>query len=82
MAAIGAPEASSALFSAISSASETPAGGQGSRAEPPPVISAITRSSGPSPLTVASNRLAAAAPAASGTGWLASMISMFLQGAA
>ena len=41
IAAIGAPEASSASLTAISSASVRPGGGDGSSAEPPPEISAI-----------------------------------------
>ena len=45
IAAIGAPEASSASLTAISSASVRPPAGDGSSAEPPPEISATTRSS-------------------------------------
>lgn len=45
IAAMGAPEASSARFKAISSSSVKPGGGAGSRADPPPQMSATTRSS-------------------------------------
>ena len=70
---IGAPEASSARFSAASSSSVRSPGGQGSKAEPPPQISATTRSSGPKPLTAANSASVAASPAASGTGCAASI---------
>jgi hypothetical protein len=45
IAAIGAPEVSSASLTAISSASVRPSAGDGSSAEPPPEIRATTRSS-------------------------------------
>jgi len=76
IAAIGAPEASSASLTAISSASVRLPAGDGNSAEPPPEISATTRSSAVSPWTLASKRLEASSPAASGTGCAASMISM------
>ena len=50
-AAIGAPDASSARFTAISSSSVRSPAGAGSSADPPPEISATTRSSAVRPLT-------------------------------
>ena len=58
IAEIGAPEASSAWLTAISSASVSPAGGDGSSAEPPPEISAMTRSSAVRPATGIEQRCA------------------------
>ncbi len=81
MAEMGAPEASSALLTAISSSSVMPSGGDGSRADPPPEISATTRSSSLNPDTALNSRLEAASPAPSGTGCAASMILMRSQGA-
>ena len=49
IAEIGAPDDSNAVFSACSSSGLRPSGGAASRAEPPPVISATTRSSSVSP---------------------------------
>ena len=49
IAAIGAPDASSARLTAISSSSVSSPAGAGSSAEPPPQISATTRSSSVSP---------------------------------
>ena len=62
IAAIGAPEASSASLTAISSASVRPSAGDGSSAEPPPEISATTRSSAVRPDTVSSSRCDAVEP--------------------
>ena len=50
--------------------------GKASKAEPPPDISASTRSSSVSPSTAFSTRFAASRPAASGTGCEASTTSM------
>ena len=55
--------------------------GDGSSAEPPPEISATTRSSAVRPCDLSSSRREASRPAASGTGCAASMISMRSQGA-
>ncbi len=77
-----APLFSSARLTACLSARSSPGNGIGSSAEPPPEISAMTRSSGDRPDTSALMRRAASAPASSGTGWLASRISMCAQGAA
>lgn len=82
MAEIGAPEASSAAFTAASSCKVMPSGGAGSSDEPPPEISATTRSPEPSPPTRSSMRAAASSPAPSGTGWAAPTISMRWQGVA
>ncbi len=49
---------------------------QGESAEPPPEMRQRTRSSGPRPRTLSRIRRAASWPAASGTGWLASMTSI------
>ena len=81
IAEIGAPEASSASLTAISSASVRPGGGDGSSAEPPPEISAMTRSSAVRPATCSSSVRDAASPAASGTGCAASMTRMRWHGA-
>ena len=66
---MSAPEPSSSRFTSCFSASVTPATGAGSMAEPPPEISASTRSCGPAARSSASTSCAAASPAASGTGW-------------
>ncbi len=58
------------------SASVTPTAGAASKAEPPPEISASTRSVAVNPEIMAKMRAAAASPAASGTGCAASTISM------
>ena len=63
---MGAPEASSCLLSSISSASDIGGSGAASKAEPPPVMSAITISSGLKPRTKCSNRCAATSELASG----------------
>ena len=70
---IGAPHASRDAFTACLSASVMPGPGSAARAEPPPEISASTRSSGPNPATSASSARAPASLFASGTGWLASI---------
>ena len=67
---IGAPEASSARLIARLSSSVSPGAGSAISAEPPPEISAITRSSAVRSLTVSSMRRAAISLLASGTGWL------------
>lgn len=77
-----APLASSARLMACLSARLRPGNASGSRAEPPPEMRHSTRSSAVSPCTSASMRRAAASPAASGTGWAASTISMCWQGTA
>ncbi len=82
IAEIGAPEASSASLTAISSAKVSSPAGAGSSAEPPPQTSAMTRSSGVRPETSSVSRLAAFKPASSGTGCEASSTSMFFVGAA
>ena len=64
------------------SARVMPPAGKVIRAEPPPEISAMTRSSALNPCTNCNTRAAAAAPAASGTGCAASTISICLQGQA
>lgn len=81
IAEIGAPEASNARLRAISSSRLTPSGGAGKSAEPPPVISAITRSSSVSPETIENSALEAASPASSGTGCAASITLILRQGA-
>ncbi len=68
IAEIGAPLASSALLSAISSSSVSAPAGAGSNAEPPPQMSATTRSSAVKPSTAFSKAAEPASPAASGTG--------------
>lgn len=68
MAPIGAPEASNALLTATSSESVRSPAGAGRREEPPPQISATTRSSSVSPRTVDISRAEAASPPSSGTG--------------
>ncbi len=73
---IGAPEFSSARFTAIRSSSPSPAAGRVDSEEPPPETRNSTRSSGPRPRTSASISAAAAAPPASGTGWLAKRTGM------
>ncbi len=79
---IGAPEASSARLIVCSSSRSRPPAGAGSNDEPPPEISATTRSSSVSSETNSISRAAASSPAASGTGWAASTISMRSQGSA
>ncbi|OIQ64665.1 hypothetical protein GALL_537830 [mine drainage metagenome] len=74
--AIVAPLSSSSRLMRCLSASVSPAAGSGSSAEPPPLISAMTWSSGPRPRASSSMRRAAASPAASGTGCAASTSSM------
>ncbi|MNN69385.1 hypothetical protein D3C81_1851720 [compost metagenome] len=71
-----APDFSSDWLTACLSASDMPASGRGSSAEPPPETRQMTRSSSVSPDTRSSMRCAAWKPAASGTGWAASTISM------
>ena len=70
MAPIGAPLRSNSRLTAIMSSSVRPADGRVESEDPPPEISASTRSSGVSPCISASISAAAAAPAASGVGWL------------
>ena len=77
-----APLASRARLSACLSPSVSPGSASGSSDEPPPEIRHSTRSSCVSPRTRSSIRRAAVSPAASGTGWAASTISMRLQGTA
>jgi len=74
--AIVAPRSSSACVIACFCASEMPCAGRAHSAEPPPEISAITRSSGPSPVTARINRWPAATLRSSGTGCRPSMSSM------
>ena len=69
---IVAPEASSALFTAIRSSNVSPGAGSVVSEDPPPETKNSTRSSAPAPRATASNSAAALAPAASGTGWEAS----------
>ena len=69
---IEAPQARSCRFTARFSSGEIPSGGSESSAEPPPEISATTRSSAPAPSASASIRRAAAKLASSGTGCAAS----------
>ena len=73
---IVAPERSSARVTACLSASVMPGAGSESRAEPPPDTRNTNWSSDPSPRARSRMRCAAACPAASGTGWLASTISI------
>ncbi len=73
---IVAPLASSARFTACLSASVSPSAGKASSADPPPEISASTRSSGPRPRTRSSSRRAPRSLLASGTGWDASITSI------
>lgn len=73
---IGAPQRSSSRFSARFSSKLMPGAGSDIRAEPPPDTRHSTRSSGPSPAAASSMRRAASSPAASGTGWPASITSM------
>ncbi len=73
---IVAPLASSAVLTARLSSSVRPGAGATSSDEPPPEISAITRSSALRPVTFAAMRREAARPAASGTGCAACTISM------
>jgi hypothetical protein len=77
-----APDASSARFTSCLSSSVMPGRGSGSSEEPPPDIRHNTVSSGLRPRTISSMRAAARSPAASGTGWAASTISMRSQGIA
>ena len=79
---IGAPERSRAALTACLSARVRPGAGRLSKADPPPEISASTRSSGPSPRTISSMRPAARWPFSSGTGCDASTISIRSQGTA
>ena len=80
---IGAPERSKARFTACLSSSVNPGrGGRLSSEDPPPEISAITRSSSVSPSTIRRIRAAALRPFASGTGCAASTISMRWHGTA
>ena len=72
MTEIGAPLASSARFNAASSSSVSAPGGIGNSADPPPLISATTRSSAVRLSTASKSAAEAACPAASGTGWAAS----------
>ena len=74
-----APDRNKAVFTACLSASDRPSAGNGIKAEPPPEIRHKTRSSGPASRAKARMRLAASCPDASGTGWLASTISMASQ---
>lgn len=71
-----APLASKARLMACLSCKVMPGSGKGSRAEPPPEISASTTSSAVRPSARASMRWAACSPAASGTGWAACTTSM------
>ena len=80
--AIGAPEASSAAFTACFSASVTPSAGATSSAEAPPEIRASTKSPSPKPARRSSMRRVAVSPARSGTGCAASTISIPRQGRA
>ncbi len=80
IAEIGAPDASNDLLTAISSSKVRPSGGDGNNAEPPPEMSATTRSSSVRPDTASNSRFEAASPASSGIGCDASMISIVLQG--
>ena len=75
-----APLFSSALLTACLSASVKPGAGRLRSAEPPPEIRQRTRSSGVSPRTSSKMRSAASRPAASGTGWPASITSILLVG--
>ena len=78
--AIEAPLFSSARFICCFSASVMPSNGNASRDDPPPEISASTRSSEVSSRTTASMRAAAIWPASFGTGCAASITSIRLQG--
>jgi hypothetical protein len=82
IAEIGAPLDRSPALTARFSSSVIASAGAISRAEAPPDISASTKSSGPKPCSKASIRAVAASPAASGTGWAASTISIPWQGRA
>jgi hypothetical protein len=73
---IVAPLANSARLTACLSASVMPGAGAVINAEPPPEISAITRSSGVKLRTASRMRRAAVSLIASGTGWEASRISI------
>ena len=73
---IVAPLFKSALLTACFSSSVTPSAGSAMSAEPPPEISASTRSSSVRPWTAFKMRAAASRPAASGTGCEASMTSI------
>ena len=73
---IVAPERSSARVTACLSARLRPGAGRASRAEPPPEIRQTSWSSRPRPSASSRMRRAACSPLASGTGWLASTISM------
>ena len=75
---IVAPDLSSARLTCCLSAKVRPGAASASSAEAPPEIRQSTRSSAVSPPTAARMRAAAAAPAASGTGWEASMTSICL----
>jgi len=77
---IVAPEASSALFTAIRSASVSPGAGRVVSEDPPPETRNSTRSPGPAAEARSSIRCAAFAPASSGTGWEASATSMRVVG--
>ncbi len=65
---IVAPPRSNAFVMACFSSSDTPGAGIAHSAEPPPDINAITRSSGPRPVTAAISRSPAATLRWSGTG--------------
>ena len=73
---IVAPLVSSAALTARLSASVRPGAGATSSDEPPPEISAMTRSSAVSPVTLSAMRRDATSPASSGTGCAACTISM------
>ncbi len=73
---IVAPEASSALFTAMRSGSHSPGAGSVVSDDPPPETRNSTRSCGPAAAARSSIRCAARAPASSGTGWEASATSM------
>src|SRR6185312_8772688 len=79
---IVAPERRRSRVTACLSASVRPAAGSASSAEPPPEIRQTSWSPSPSSPARARMRLAAFSPAASGTGWLASTISIRSQGTA
>ena len=76
---IVAPERSNARVTACLSAKVRPGAGSARSAEPPPEIKQISWSSGPSPRAMSRIPRAASSPARSGTGWLASTISIWSQ---
>ena len=68
MTPIGAPEFNKTLFNSCSSDNLKSVGGNGNNADPPPQISAITRSSAVNPSSTSKILLAALNPFSSGTG--------------